>query len=371
MKTTTLMMTQSFAVLCALTLFPACAKKKEEKKAEAAIVIPTLTGDYASACVPSAGISSLQALRFAKDPAGSGADMMMRTIEEYAGNACTLKLSTQRAYFKFTMGAAKNATLFEINFDETELTLTPETAEVAANWNRSFRCGISNWNVGQERAIDKSSGCVFGDNENRRKVLSIVKVEADKLQLGAPADATRENGKTPETRYSALESTVFTKRVIAPVDPNNPTPVAGCPDLSGAYVCSNGDALFAGKNVNIANVLGVAPKLVIKMGIPQPGNRPLLEKSYIPNEPERTEEDRGMTLVTRDQCELIGNVGKLRSLEKLSRTGETRKRFDTERVFELGEINGRKTLQISTSTRDVVDGNAGPEDKQRTECIKL
>lgn len=353
MKTKTL---AHLAILCVLPFALACAKKKDDKKVEATPALPVLAGDYTSGCVPSGPVSFTQRMRFATDVEGKPVEQAMKTISDFTAGCATLT-STTDIYYTYKLAAVRSPGVFDIDYVETDYQMTPATMDVAANWNRTRVCGRSDWEVNQARSVDKElPNCVPGDTVNKRLYFSVLKVEGANLFLGTPA--TREQkGFSPATRETGIGQVALVKGTVVTPVPVTPT---GCPNLDGIYACTQGDAVFAGKDVTVATQVGNDRRTIVQMALSRAGSRPEME-IYQPSDGDRTVSNNGIRFVTRDTCELT----KLSNSVQVLRNSDGSRISTTVKEFSLGD---RGSLNIITRETQFQDNRPGREVRTDTRC---
>jgi len=354
MKTKTL---AHLALLCALPFALACAKKNTDKKTvEPTPALPVLAGDYTSDCVVAGPTSFKTRMRFATDAEGKPVELAMKTISDFTGRCNTLTSSTD-IYYTYKLSGLRAANLFNIDYVETDYQLTPATIDVAANWNRTRVCERSDWEVNVPRSIDKNANnCVAGDRVNKRPLYSVLKVEGNSLFLGVAA--TREqDGFRAETRETGVGELPLVKGTTATPAPVTPT---GCPNLDGLYACTQGDAVFAGKDITVATQVGNDRRTIVQMSLSRAGSRPEME-IYQPSDGDRVSTSNGIRFVTRDACE----PAKLTNSVAVSRASDGSKLSQTVKEFAIGD---RGSLNIITRETQFQDNRPGREVRTDTRC---
>lgn len=352
-------LTPVVAVLCALALFPACAKKKDEKKTEApAIETPKLTTpglatDYSTGCIGGAGSSSVEILRFADT-------QMMRELVDHNGNTCGSPTATTRVYYTYKLGNHRADGVFDLDLEEVvdQYFLTPRSSAVVSSWNRNEKCGINNWTLDEERAVRKSRGnCVSNDLMDRRPIFTVMKMEANRLLVNLDYNANRDqDGVTPARRIVSLGNVAYAK--VGTATPG--APQSACPTFAASYACFAGDAEFEGQDLRI--VPGVLDgKNVINFELSKAGRQD--KRLYQPERGEWSTDFNGRRFTTQDSCAAQVLTNRI----SVSRIGDTSNREVTERTF---RINDRQELVIDTRETVFTNDRPGRESRVTTTCQK-
>lgn len=339
------------AVLCALALFPACAKKKDEKKTEQpAIETPKLTTpglatDYSTGCIGGAGSSSVEVLRFTDTEA-------MRVISDSSGDRCADPTATTRIYYSYKIGAHRGDRVFDLDFVEKQYLLTPHNSAVVGQWNRIEKCGIRDWAVNEEKAVRKNSFNCLDDQTDGRPVYTVLKVEGDRLSTSFDTKSNRnQDGLIPERRILAFSGAPFTKLRVGSD--------AGCPAFAEKYACSAGDSIFEGRDIAVSVVRD--PRMMVQFVLTRPGNTDL--QRYFPGDQARVTEAHGLRVTTSDSCH--GNA--LWSSISEVQISNPQNRTSISREF---RINDRGNLVITTITSPVFNGRPERETRVDTVCEK-
>lgn len=349
----------TLAVLCALALFPACAKKKEEKKTEQpAIETPKLVSpgvtdtDYASKCEGAGGMYAQELLRFTETQG-------FRKIMDHSSNNCTSPTATTRVEFTYKIGNHIADRVFELDIMETTYYLTAESPSVASLWSRNEKCGIRVWTPGKEEVVRKGANCdVAGDSLDRRPVYTVLKKDGDVVFTNFDVSNRDQDGLVPARRVSKLSGVAFTKVPRNPTPAPGPTPVGACPALAERYACSHGSLDWEGQNLLITSQ--AQPAMI---SITRSKNGVNQISVYEPGAAARERNVEGRRFVTVDSCE----SGVLKSLLTVNRIGDTRNSEITETTFRLDE---RQNLRVTTLEKRVINDRPERGNETPTLCEK-
>lgn len=352
-------MTQTLAVLCALALFPACAKKKDEKKTEQPaietpkLVTPGLSDtDYMSKCEGAGGMFAQELLRFTETQG-------MRKIMDHSSNNCTAPTATARVEFTYKIGAHVADRVFELDIVETAYYLTAESPTIAALWSRNEKCGIRSWTPGREEVVRKGPNCeVAGDSIDRRPVYTVLKKDGDVVFTNFDVSNRDQNGLLPAQRISKLSGVAYTKVPRNPTPAPGPQPIGSCPALAQSYACGHGNLDWEGQNLLISTQAQPAMISVTrtKNGVNQ-------INVFEPGAAARERTLEGRRFVTVDTCE----GGVLKSVLTVSRLGDTRNREITETSFRIDE---RQNLRVTTLEKRVINNVEDGGVETPTACEK-
>lgn len=240
------MKNKSAAILFALALLPACAKKHNDTATTQPVVVPppSVVGEYTSTCV-SDGHNGGEIIDLNYKDNGQ----LVQTTENYTDAACAqgATFSAQVTSTYRTSDLASPGVL-RIDYTPADVQLMPHTVTEAQDWNRlRGHCGINDWQEGLAKSVD--AACVEG--VETRPTFSIVKIDGNNIFLGQPSTRD-EDGYSADRRFSKIDTTIsYLKKGAAA--PATPVPAGVCPAFAKTYACeSNGDEAFAGRDLNVS-----------------------------------------------------------------------------------------------------------------------
>jgi hypothetical protein len=257
------MKTPSAAVLAALILFPACAKKHNDAVTQPVVATPpSVVGEYSSACVPDArNGSQLIDLNYLAN------GQVLETTENFSDSACTQSAFAVQVTSAYKPLDLASPGVLRVDYTPVDVQLMPHTDAQAQAWNHGRgHCGINDWQEGHAKSVD--AACV--DGVETRPTFSIVKIDGNNIFRGQPSTRD-EDGYSPERRFSKVDVTVTFTKVGTPA-PIPSTPVQGgvCPAFAKSYACeSTGDDTFAGRDLNVTvNGLLIDVEIASRGGAP-------------------------------------------------------------------------------------------------------